>query len=465
MQHQSAVLTSQNCQTCHTQALGKATQSPASTLWNPGALHAHLAAQPSACNECHLVSEPAANASTQGSVVYAFNNGGGTTTNGGQWMNHGSTFVAGTDCVMCHAADAVANPTAFAKSDTFHPKVTNPTTCTNCHGLNNGVTGVGGDGDHNNLPSGLTNSSTFTTASNDATTGVPANTPDQIDHKDINVSSHQCNFCHTQVGTTWAQASFHSNFNAANPLLMNATTGRCSNCHVNVKPHAGFATDHSTFTATSTEDCATCHAWPGTGTAGSPNWLGAAGTPSVINVGGFTIPAPPAGSPVPQNGISNLPHPTVPTGTACTACHQSAAGGKNALGYDHASSLIASNCNSCHEAGSDDLNTPYNGQATQASGLGDTRPWQMNPTKPLYGGQCQGKTLTVPNHFYPADCSGCHNTPSGITVTTSGSTYLNQSSGNGMWQFPHDKSKMRNLVNTAGGQSVCNVCHGPCGGD
>jgi hypothetical protein len=314
-------------------------------------------------------------------------------------------------------------------------------------------------------------------ASNDANTGVPPKTPDQIDHKDVNVTSHNCNFCHTQLGTStvsgiqgkeWAQASFHANFNAANPLTMNATTGRCSNCHMNVKPGSNFGTDHSTFTATSTEDCATCHSWPGNGTAASPNWYGAAGTPTVINVGGFTIPSPPAATsnpPVLQNGISNLPHPTVPTGTACTACHQSSAGGKNALGYDHASTLIASNCNSCHEAGSNDLNTPYNGQSAQASGLGDTRPWQINPTVPLFGGNCQGNTLTVPNHFYPADCSGCHNTPSGITLTTTGSTYLNQSSGSGMWQFPHDESKMRNLAKTAGGQSVCNICHGPCPGD
>ena len=31
---------------------------------------------------------------------------GGTSTNGAQWMNHGSSLVAGKDCAVCHLADA-----------------------------------------------------------------------------------------------------------------------------------------------------------------------------------------------------------------------------------------------------------------------------------------------------------------------------------------------------------------------
>src|SRR5207237_10644483 len=143
-------------------------------------------------------------------------------------------------------------------------------------------------------------------------------------------------------GKEWAQASFHVKFTSANPLTMNGTTGRCSNCHMNVKPGATFTTfDHSGFTATSgTPDCSSCHSWPGTGTAASPNWLGAAAMPAYISVGGFTISQPPATTAALQTGIANLPHPTVAVGVACTSCHAPETGGRGATGYVHMSTLL-----------------------------------------------------------------------------------------------------------------------------
>ncbi len=93
MKHRSVQLTFQNCQTCHTAALGEgATQPSTAALWQTGAYHPSLGAQPSACVDCHTVSRPAANVSTQSALVYSLSLGG-TATNGAQWMNHGASTV------------------------------------------------------------------------------------------------------------------------------------------------------------------------------------------------------------------------------------------------------------------------------------------------------------------------------------------------------------------------------------
>ena len=342
MSHGSTQLKFQTCQTCHATALDNATQTPVETLWKPGAFHGSLSAQPSTCIDCHAISKPPANASTQSSWTYIFSSGG-SSSNAAQWMNHGSAQLGGRDCVSCHASDAKTSGSAWSEATLFHAVVPKPGTCQECHGLSNGGGAVAGT--NNNLPQGLTNSSTLTTASADPTTGVPAGTFDQISHSDVNVMGRDCNYCHSQAGISsaagvagdeWAQAKFHTSFVSGAALVMNGSTGRCSNCHLNSKPGANFtAMNHSTFTNTSgSADCSSCHGWPGTGTSTSPNWLGAVGRqPNFISVGGFAISQPPATTATTQGGISNLPHPTVASGTACTTCHSSAAGGKGALGY------------------------------------------------------------------------------------------------------------------------------------
>lgn len=459
MQHKSGQITFQNCQTCHTGALAKATTTPlASTQFAGGALHGSVASQPTACVDCHSVSEPAANASTQSSVAYTLA-AGGTTTNAAQWMNHGSSHVAGSDCVVCHAADARSAGSAWSKSDSFHAKMPSPSTCQECHGLGNGGGAV--PGTKNNMPSGLTSSTTATTASNDSTTGVPAGTLDQLTHADVNVTGRDCNFCHIQVGVStvsgvmgkeWAQAKFHVNFTSASPLTINGSTGRCSNCHMNVKPGPSFtAQDHSSYTnAAGTQDCSSCHSWPGTGTPTSPNWLGAVGgMPVYITVGGFAITQPPATTATTQKGITNLPHPTPSGTTTCTTCHASAAGGKPAKGYDHASTLISTDCGACHEAGSNLVGTVWNGSTSQSGGAGDTRPYTLTSLVAYRGGS--GLTVTYKNHFYPVDCNQCHVAPSGIATVTTGSAYLG-ASGTGAWTFPHNQTRMTN-------PTTCVMCH------
>ena len=325
MRHKSTQLTFQNCQSCHKSALSNGAVTPiTATLWRPGAFHASVGAQPLACNDCHAVSEPAAGKSTQSSVAYSFANGG-TTSNAAQWMDHGSASVVGKDCAVCHAADAAASSGGWKKSDSFHVPVTSPASCQGCHGLTNGGGAVAGT--NNNLPVGLTNSSTVTSAAADGTTGIPAGTLDQITHAaDINVASHDCNFCHTQKGVSivsgvqgkeWAQASFHASFNAGSALVMNGTTGRCSNCHMNVKPSASFPLfDHSSLTsAPGSQDCSSCHSTVGTGTASSPNWLGASAAPDVVTLTGWS-----SGSTITSNTVT-FKHPRPRTYTSCAQCH------------------------------------------------------------------------------------------------------------------------------------------------
>jgi hypothetical protein len=454
MAHRSAQVPTQACTTCHGSALAgaaAAAASPAPAAWLPGAFHASVPTQPTACLDCHAVSEPASGHSTQSTVSYVLA-AGGTSSNGRQWMNHGAAPVVGVDCAKCHASDARAS--AWSTSTAFHAVITAPGTCQTCHGLQNGSGAVPGTG--NNLPAGVTSSSTVTSASLDPTTGVSSGTLDQVSHADVNVSSHDCAFCHRQAGPStvagvrgleWAQASFHASFSASSPLVLNGTTGRCSNCHLNVRPGPGFtAQAHAGFTnASGTQDCSACHSWPGTGTAAAPNWLGGGGTPQYIAVGGFAIPQPPATAATTQAGIANLPHPTVATGTTCATCHTGGVGGKGAIAYDHASALAAANCGACHEAGSNLLGTPWNGATAQASGAGDTRPYTLPSVVATRGGS-GSCTITLANHFFPVDCSQCHATPAGIDPVSTGTVYT------GRWSFPHTTSKMSN-------PSTCNLCH------
>jgi hypothetical protein len=74
MRHTSAQVTFQTCTTCHPSALANASNpTPEAASWKPGQYHAVLSAQPTACNDCHGVSIPAAS-------LAAFDHGSLTTT-------------------------------------------------------------------------------------------------------------------------------------------------------------------------------------------------------------------------------------------------------------------------------------------------------------------------------------------------------------------------------------------------
>lgn len=452
MSHRSTMVTTQACATCHTAALAAAVTNPTTTLkWRPGAYHSTLTAttQPTACLDCHAATDPAT--TTQSTVTYTLALGG-TASNGGQWMNHQDTTVNGKDCVTCHQADAKVTGSAWNHATTYHPRVTGVTVCATCHGTTNGKGTV--IGTNNNLPLGLTNSSMLTTSS--VSPGLYA----QINHADVNVTTYDCAVCHTQRGTStvagiagkeWQQAKFHTNFGTSRALLMNGTTGRCSTCHFNVKP-PGLAggLDHSSFTAASgSQDCTPCHSIPGTGTTAAPNWKGASAVPTYLSVGGFVIPVPP-GSTVGalQAGITNLPHPTVPNGVACTTCHPTATpGNRPAIGYDHKSTLITMKCAACHEAGST-LVSPVWSPTTH----GDTRDLNtVTLTKDQTNYTCG------PKHFFPIDCDECHNLPTGNAIYTTPAFAQGTA-----WYVDHvhTPDNRGNMTNP----STCNQCHGSVAG-
>ena len=92
MQHASAQVTFHTCTTCHPSALANATSPTiAAESWKPGIYHAVLATQPTACNDCHAVSLPAATLAT---------------------FDHSASTSDGTwDCGDCHSFPGTGTPT------------------------------------------------------------------------------------------------------------------------------------------------------------------------------------------------------------------------------------------------------------------------------------------------------------------------------------------------------------------
>ncbi len=426
MKHRSTQLPFQRCDRCHPAAnpLG----APTAASWGKGAFHASLATQPTACIDCHAGTVPTH--ATEG-------------TSNGQWMNHALAVVAAKDCAFCHATDAKPAGGSWSKSTPLHPTGLNPTTCQGCHS--------------NNTPPALIDSASITSAS--PSTGR-AGLNDQLSHADVNVTGHDCNFCHTAPGQSWAQASFHSNFTGGTGLVINGSTGQCSNCHGNLKPGSSFSPNHAGF-----GECSSCHAWPGTGGASAPNWhrASAAAAPSTISVGGFVIGQPPAANATTlQAGLNNLPHPVIPRGASCTSCHTSGSGGRGARGYDHALAP-STGCAACHEAGSDLVGSPWTpdpaatqlaaqcgrGGGTIADRGGDTRPVGLTSLACSSRASSQncGSQNCVLNHFYPSDCGECHVKPSVVPATVqTGASYVSR------WRFQH-------FFGAPAQQATCCHCH------
>lgn len=457
MKHRAAVVTQQACATCHTTALGRASTTPiAGTLWRTGQYHGAVTAQPTTCNDCHANNEPAT--ATQSTVVYALAQGG-TATNGAQWMNHASPHVTGRDCATCHQADARASGAAWSPSTAFHAKVSNVTQCTGCHGTGNGRgTTVG---TNNNLPAGLTDTKTVTTSS--ASPGVR----DQIDHREPNVSGKDCRFCHDQVGPStvpavqgreWAQADFHRNFTAAQPLQVNGTTSRCATCHFNLRPGSGFAGyNHTALSQTTGQDCSSCHSWPGTSPT-TPNWLGATGA--------HAASGPTAGSTLDcntchgQNGSSstrlNVPASShyrgVSNGNTCTSCHVNFAGfgGTTAnLKYGHTNAAANSGgCEGCH------------GFVGQLYTTLTTTPPLTFPTAP--GGhqfsQSQSVTGRVSNDTGPprGSFTSTH-TNAGLARCSSCHQYASTTATTNVWAFKHRTNNPG--ISQSRSTTGCTMCH------
>jgi hypothetical protein len=466
MDHWSPALTFQSCESCHLGALAKATTATlTSALWGPATapsrFHSVLGAtQPGACVRCHAVSTPVGLTQSSESYVLAQ---GGTATNAGSWITHTATTVAGKDCVLCHAADADPTP-VWSKGPpggAFHAHVPAVTTCNGCHGV---------AGANNNLPTGLNDSTTVTTSS-----VAPAPKPfDQIAHTDLNVTTRECNVCHTQAGPStvtgvsgkeWAQASFHKNFTGANVLAVNGTTARCSNCHLNVKPGAGKTTqDHTLYTAASgSTDCSQCHNWPGTGTAAAPNWLGAAGGHAKTG-STATSQTLDCNSCHGQNGNSAIPHLPGPAanhyggitnGNSCITCHRdfTAFGGTTSnLLYPHTNATAnAGGCGTCHAF------TVPNGSTATYTTLTST-PALTHPA--TTGGHIFSMGFVVTgkngNKNSPSFTSAHTNTK--MTLCHTCHKYASTTSGTDVWTFVHEPSNT-GLSSAWTATNGCAMCH------
>ena len=244
---------------------------------------------------------------------------------------------------------------------------------------------------------------------------------------------------HNSVGTyAYTSAACYQCHSAPTPAAYTHTgiTGDCALCHTvgasfAALPRAGF-----THIDIGSADCSSCHTTKDWATGSAPQY---------ISVGGFSIPQPPATTPTTQAGIANLPHPSTAS-LDCSTCHTGGMGGKGAIGYDHASPLIDTNCNSCHEVGTDLVGALWNGATSQSAGAGDSRPYTITNLTATRGGGDSCSNITTPYHFYPVDCRECHNVPTGTGATATGSDYTNA------WSFPHTESKMTN-------PSTCNLCH------
>jgi hypothetical protein len=426
MSHRSIQVPVQKCDTCHVTALAN-TQTLDGGAFAPGTFHDWVLTQePTGCVDCHLATAPPA--STQSNVAY----------NGDrQWMSHQAGAVKAKDCAACHLADVTS--TGFDAGTALHIHLS-PAACGVCH--------------LPNMPALPRDSSTVTTS----TASGAAGTHDQIDHTDVNVVSHDCNFCHTQVGPgsggEWAQAQLHTSFSGGSALALNGTTGRCSHCHINNKPDSSFAAqNHSGFAQNSGTDCAACHSWPGAGSPSAPDWKK---PPQPLNVGGFVVPSPPGDGGL-EPGVNGLFHPAVPAGASCTTCHATSSGGRGAFGYDHSGAPTGA-CSACHEAGSDLVGSPWvlnapgavmvaatcaKGSGTIADRGGDTRPVGLSSLSCIpstCGSACQA-------HFFPADCGECHLKPSAVpSLNQTGSSFASA------WAFQH-------YFGAPAQQTTCSFCH------
>jgi len=452
MKHRSGVVTLQACATCHGNALAAATTAPtATTLWKTGAYHPSLSAQPTSCLDCHAGTDPTG--ATQGTVRYSMPQGG-TTTNGAQWMNHTDPSVTGKDCATCHQADATTTGAPWSPATAFHAKVPSVTACAGCHGLTNGKGSVVGT--NNNLPAGLIDTATTTTSS-----AAAAGTHDQLSHADSNVTRMDCRFCHTQVGPStvggvqgveWSKATFHRNFTTANPLVVNGGTGRCSNCHLNVKPGASYTQqDHSGFTATSTQDCSSCHSYPGTNAA-TPNWLGATGAhASSGSTATSTLDCNTChglnGSSAKHLAVAASSHyGGISNGNRCTTCHIDFTGFKDTvtnLQYPHTNATANSGgCVTCHAYASQLYTTLTN------------TPALSHPT--TSGGHQFSQTYAVTGSFNGQSFNSNH-TNSGLTRCGACHQYSTTTSTTNIWTFKHRPSNAG--ISNSQSSGGCSMCH------
>ena len=204
----------------------------------------------SGCKECHAATQPT----------------GVVSRSTLQPMQHGIEFaapatVAGVtaagvkdlDCAVCHA-----DPLGVFSDGVFHGNTATATLrdCVSCH---------------------------YVTMADGPTADVQSGTAYRMQHTSAQLTFHTCTTCHpaaaanatspTLAAASWRPAQYHA--------VLSVQPAACNDCHgVSVPAASTAAFDHSTLAnPANSRDCGDCHTFPGTGTATTPNWLGATNLP------------------------------------------------------------------------------------------------------------------------------------------------------------------------------------------
>ncbi|MBL8910564.1 MAG: hypothetical protein JNM17_07650, partial [Archangium sp.] len=202
--------------------------------------------------------------------------------------------------------------------------------------------------------------------------------------------------------------------------------------------------------APGTQDCASCHSWPGDNPL-MPNWRGAAGIPhgtsgsSVASTLDCSTSQGFGGSAAPHLVGANSAHNGgLTNGNKCTSCHVNFAGFKDTvtnLKYGHANASVPA-CGTCHVF-----------TASLYTTLTNT-PSLTRPT--VAGGHQFSQTLSVTGTFDGDSFNSAH-TNTRMTRCEACHQYAATTATTNIWPFKHRPSNPG--VSNSKSSGGCNMCH------
>ena len=242
------------CWHCHYNKNGVVTKFPmgkfhlalAQYSVTPDATTTPLAQPTQGCKECHAATQPTGivGRSSLHPMKHGIDFASPATVAGVS-----ATGVKDLECSTCHI-----DPMGLFNNGIFHSNTATATLqdCVSCHYLT--------------MADGPTA---------DATNG----TAYRMRHTSAQMTFQTCTTCHPSAlanaanpdpaAENWLPGHYHA--------VLSLQPTACNDCHDVSVPAVTFATfDHTAFTGVAgSRDCSECHAFPGTGTATTPNWLGA----------------------------------------------------------------------------------------------------------------------------------------------------------------------------------------------
>jgi hypothetical protein len=410
--HNSGLTTSNNCDACHTTAVGGFLMPPTTVD------HAEVTGT---CVSCHTgTGSPATTGKGPGHFNTSNNcdvcHGSRTSWTASVNMDHAETTV--TTCVTCH--DGLHAP-ASGKAGLHNTGLTTGNNCEDCHVTTGWVPATM---DHTGITSGCG------TCHDGAGPGA-ATTGKSPTHFN---TSNTCEACHGST-TSWAVAV---------TMDHGETTAACATCHDGSHPPAvGKSAAPAPGHIATTQPCDLCH--------NSNAWV-----PAVMDHTGITASCVSChdGLHPPADGKSPTHYATT---NVCEACHRSTLAWAPAQVMDHAQVPgAAGNCTSCHDGahppavGKSPGHIPTTGQCDICH---TTTSWLVvNFDHSGVTGNCSdchnGTTATGkgPGHFVTSrECNYCHNTTAWIPDT-----------------FVHKSATFTGMkINThsAWNSFVCTTCH------